>query len=52
VDIFYRWRDVVLDMKEGRIGTPGFDGAALEQLKKRLPRKVWTFAASKGKKDR
>jgi len=39
-------------MKEGRIGTPEFDGAALEKLKKRLPRKVWMFAAPPGKKDR
>jgi hypothetical protein len=52
VDIFYHWRDFALDMKEGRIGTLGSDGALLEQLKERLPRKVWTFATPKGKKDR
>ncbi|WP_436230778.1 hypothetical protein [Caballeronia sp. LjRoot29] len=39
-------------MKEGRIGTLGSDGAVLEQLKERLPRKVWTFATPKGKKGR
>src|ERR1700675_1335387 len=39
-------------MKEGRIGTFGSDGAVLEQLKERLPRKVWTFVTPKGKKDR
>jgi len=46
VDIFYHWRDFALDMKEGRIGTLGSDGAVLEQLKERLPRKVWTFGGS------
>src|ERR1700722_17040011 len=39
-------------MKERRIGTLGSDGALLEQLKERLPRKVWTFVTPKGKKDR
>src|SRR5260370_16769178 len=39
-------------MKERRIGTVGSDGALLEQLKERLPRKVWTFVTPKGKKDR
>jgi hypothetical protein len=39
-------------MKEGRIGTLGSDGALLERLKERLPRKVWTFVTPKGKKDR
>jgi hypothetical protein len=52
VDIFYHWRDFALDMKEGRIGTLGSDGALLEQPKERLPRKVWTFVTPKGKKDR
>jgi len=52
VDIFYHWRDFALDMKEGRIGTLGSNGALLEQLKERLPRKVWTFVTPKGKKDR
>ncbi len=52
VDIFYHWRDFALDMKEGRIGTLGSDGAVLEQLKERLPRKVWTFVTPKGRKDR
>ncbi|WP_256983649.1 hypothetical protein [Caballeronia sordidicola] len=52
VDIFYHWRDFALDMKEGRIGTLGSDGPLLEQLKERLPRKVWTFVTPKGKKDR
>jgi len=42
----------VLDVKEGRIGTLGSDGASLEQLKERLPRKVWTFVTPKGRKDR
>src|SRR5260370_36541059 len=44
--------DFALDMKEGRIGTLGSDGAVLEQLKERLPRKVWTFVTPKGRKDR
>jgi hypothetical protein len=52
VDIFYHWKDFALDVKEGRIGTLGSDGAVLEQLKERLPRKVWTFATPKGKKGR
>ena len=52
MDIFYHWRDFALDMKERRIGTLGSDGALLEQLKERLPRKVWTFVTPKGKKDR
>jgi hypothetical protein len=52
VDIFYHWRDFALDVKEGRIGTLGSDGAVLEQLKERLPRKVWTFATPKGGKGR
>jgi hypothetical protein len=52
VDIFYRWKDFALDMKDGRIGTLGSDGALLEELKARLPRKVWTFVTPKGKKDR
>ena len=39
-------------MKEGRIGTLGSDGALLERLKERLPRKVWTFVSPKGTKDR
>jgi hypothetical protein len=52
VDIFYHWRGFALDMKEGRIGTLGSDSAVLEQLKERLPRKVWTFVTPKGKKDR
>jgi hypothetical protein len=52
VDIFYRWKDFALDMKDGRIGTLGSDGALLEELKARLPRKVWTFVTPKGKKGR
>jgi hypothetical protein len=52
VDIFYHWKDFALDVKEGRIGTLGSDGAVLEQLKERLPRKVWTFATPKGRKGR
>ncbi|CAN7737007.1 hypothetical protein [Caballeronia sp. 15715] len=52
MDIFYHWKDFALDVKEGRIGTLGSDGAVLEQLKERLPRKVWTFATPKGKKGR
>ena len=52
MDIFYHWGDFALDMKEGRIGTLGSDGALLEQMKERLPRKVWTFVTPKGKKDR
>ena len=52
MDIFYHWRDFALDMKEGRIGTLGSEGALLEQLKERLPRKVWTFVTPKGRKDR
>jgi hypothetical protein len=52
VDIFYHWKDFTLDVKEGRIGTLGSDGAVLEQLKERLPRKVWTFSTPKGKKGR
>lgn len=52
MDIFYHWKDFALDMKEGRIGTLGSDGSLLEELKERLPRKVWTFATPKGRKDR
>ncbi|MDB5836422.1 MAG: hypothetical protein JWR14_6252 [Caballeronia sp.] len=52
MDIFYHWKDFALDVKEGRIGTLGSDGAVLEQLKERLPRKVWTFATPKGRKGR
>ena len=52
MDIFYHWRDFALDVKEGRIGTLGSDGPVLEQLKERLPRKVWTFATPKGGKGR
>ncbi|QIE27268.1 hypothetical protein SBC1_52960 (plasmid) [Caballeronia sp. SBC1] len=52
MDIFYHWKDFALDVKEGRIGTLGSDGVVLEQLKERLPRKVWTFATPKGKKGR
>ena len=52
MDIFYHWKDFALDVKEGRIGTLGSDGAMLEQLKERLPRKVWTFATPKGRKGR
>ena len=51
MDIFYHWRDFALDVKEGRIGTLGSDGALLEQLKERLPRKVWTFVTPNGRKD-
>jgi hypothetical protein len=52
VDIFYHWRDFALDMKEGRIYTLGSNGVVLEQLKERLPRKAWTIATPKGRKDR
>jgi hypothetical protein len=52
VDIFYHWKDFALDIKEGRIGTLGSDGTLLEDLKERLPRKVWTFTSPKGKRDR
>ena len=52
MDIFYHWRDFALDIKDGRIGTLGSNRVVLEQLKERLPRKVWTFATPKGGKDR
>src|ERR1700676_1473437 len=39
-------------MKEGRIGTLGSEGALLEQLKERLPRKVWPFWCPEGGEDR
>ena len=52
MDIFYRWKDFTLDVKEGRVGTLGSDAAVLEHLKERLPRKVWTFVTPKGRKNR
>ncbi|CAN7736992.1 hypothetical protein LJR034_006500 [Caballeronia sp. LjRoot34] len=50
MDIFYYWKNYASDMKEGRVGTLGSEGDKLEELKQRLPRKVWTFVTPKGMK--
>jgi hypothetical protein len=50
LDIFFYWKEIASDIKEGRFGVLGTDTRKLEEVKERLPRKVWTFVTPKGTK--
>jgi hypothetical protein len=50
LDIFFYWKAFSSDLKDGRTGVLGSDTDKLEEVKERLPRKVWTFVTPKGMK--
>jgi hypothetical protein len=52
LDIFFYWKAFSSDLAEGRIGVLCTDTDKLEEVKERLPRKVWTFATAKRMKSK